>query len=744
MQQESSKTPPQVRDTAAESGIVDDQWERYTYLRDNGHVDYLVKADRCEKFFAGDQWEDDDIKTLRSQKRPALTVNKIASTLATVFGEQVQNRAEVLFRPASGAPGETAEALTKVWMQIAQNNQLPWTRSEVFSDGCIRSRGFYDVRMKFDDNMMGEVSITQLNSKNVLIDADAESYDPDTWADVFISKWLSSQDIAVLYDEDSAERLKIEATTLSPYGYDQIERVRDRFAQSVFSAGRYEENDPAGISRNIRVLERQHRKLDKQEHFVDISNGDTRPIPADWDRNRIASVLERMGGQIAVTKKLIKRIRWTVTAGNLVLHDEWSPYKHFTPVPFFPTFRYGRTIGLVEHLVGSQELLNKTLSQELHVINTSANSGWKVKAGSLINMSIDQLAQQGATTGLVLELDDINGAEKIQPNQTPSGLDRVSYKAEEHIKSISGVSDSLQGFDRPDVAAKAIAYKTQRGAQNFTKVMDNLERTDWLLARNVLDLVQQYYTEERVINITHDDPSRQAETMTVNQPDPVTGSIQNDLTLGEYDIVITSQPFRATLEDSQFEQARALREIGVQIPDAVLIENSRLNRKAEIIKQMTGDMESPQAQKQQELQMRQQEAEVMTAEADAQKKQADAQLSLARAEEISMGGDGGAEMQKAEMEQRAMEQEMELERQRFEMERWKMEQEFALKREQMEQEFAIKREQMEQEMRIEEQRAEQEARLQEKQAQQQMLHERMRAARETAAINSSNPNQTGE
>jgi hypothetical protein len=72
----------------------------------------------------------------------------------------------------------------------------------------------------------------------------------------------------------------------------------------------------------------------------------------------------------------------------------------------------------------------------------------------------------------------------------------------------------------------------------------------------------------------------------VNQPDPYTGQILNDLTLGEYDIIVSNTPARETLEDSQFEQAVSLRELGVNIPDETLIENSRLNRRGDIIKQM--------------------------------------------------------------------------------------------------------------------------------------------------------------
>lgn len=47
----------------------------------------------------------------------------------------------MLFRPKAGAAAETAEALCKVWMEISQQNQLPWLRSDVFCDGIIRSVG---------------------------------------------------------------------------------------------------------------------------------------------------------------------------------------------------------------------------------------------------------------------------------------------------------------------------------------------------------------------------------------------------------------------------------------------------------------------------------------------------------------------------------------------------------------------------------------------------------------------------
>ena len=604
-------------------------WNRYAWARDQGHQRFVEKADKCERFFAGDQWDPSDVARLKLARRPALTINKIISTVGNVMGEQIFNRSETSFRPRAGSPDEVAEALTKVYKQISDNNQLDWKRSDMFADGIITSRGFLDVRLGFKDSMQGEVLIENLNPKNVIIDPDGEEYDPDSWSEVFITKWVTADDIAILYNKADAELLRNREQSYFPYGYDSISAHRDRFGDRLnpMYQGDY---DNSSVLRNIRVIERQHRMLDRQKHFVS-AEGDMRAIPEDFPRDKIAWFVEKFGFNVAT--KLVRRIRWTVIADNIALHDDWSPYKHFTPVPFFPYFRRGSTIGLVENLLGSQEMLNKVSSQELHVVNTTANSGWKVKTGSLTNMTPEELEQRGAETGLVVETNGNPDEDliKIQPNAVPQGLDRISYKAEEHIKTISGINDSMQGFDREDVAAKAIDKKKQSGQTGLAKPLDSLTRTDHMLARNILDLVQEFYTEERLMTITHNRATGETETFAVNQATPE-GTIVNDLTLGEYSVVTTSVPHRETMEDSQFDQAVAMREMGVMIPDSVIIDSSRLLNKKDIIKAMEGDKESPEAQAQAQLQQRAQAAEVAKVEAEASAKGADAGLKKAKAD----------------------------------------------------------------------------------------------------------------
>jgi len=612
--------------------VADRTWSRFIYARDNGHTDFVEKADLCDNYVAGNQWTETDLAVLKEAGRPAMTINKILPTILNMAGEQIANRAEISFRPRGADDDNLATVLTKVAKQVSDQNQLDYRRSEMFMDGIIRSRGFLDMRMDYSDSLTGDIRIREVNSKYVVIDPDAVGYDPDDWGDVMITSWMTADDIEVQYGKGDADILRHRDSQNYTYGYDAIDATRDRFGMQdlpLFANGGYGSDEDDSQLRDIRVIDHQHRELDRQQFFVERATGEMRPVPEDFTDEQIKTFTQTYG--FALTKRLVRRIRWTVVADDVVLHDEWSPYSHFTIIPYFPLLRHGRTLGYVENLVGPQDILNKVSSQELHVVNTTANSGYIVEAGNLVNMSMEELEQKGSQSGLAIEVNKIDGIQKITPNQVPQGLDRVSSKAEASIDTISGVNDSMKGFDREDVAAKAIETKKKSGVTGLAKCFDNLTRSDYILARNMLDLIQEFYTDERIITITKDSATGETESFGVNQQDPTTGQIKNDLTLGEFDVIITSVPHRETLEDSEFEQLVALREMGVQIPDTTLVGASRVRNKSEIIEQLQAGQNSPEAQQAKQLALRGQEAEVGKTEAEKTQKEADAQLKMAKA-----------------------------------------------------------------------------------------------------------------
>lgn len=659
-------------------------WRRYLYMRDNGHTDYVKMAELCENSVFNEQWEKADKDRLSDVGRPALTINKILPTVSNVQGTQIFNRTDTAFKPRNnGATQEVADALTKVFMQVGDNNQLVWVRSDVFKDGLYTGRGFYDARMSYEDSLRGEVAIRQLNPKNVMIDPDADTYNPEGWADVMYTEWQSLNDIALIYGKSVADKIETQGMNVVDGAVDEMGLYRDKFGDDWAYTNNYVPSDET-VSRNnrrmVRVADYQWRQLTKRNFFVDMKAGDLRAIPTGWEDERVQEYIAR-NQNVEVIERVAKRIRWTVVAGDEVLHDEWSPYEYMTIIPYFPHFTRGRTMGLVEPLLGSQELLNKTSSQELHVVNTTANSGYYVKRNALQNMSVADLEANGAKTGLVIELDELGSIMKIPPNPTPTGLDRISYKAEEHIKTISGVSDYMTGNAREDVSAKSVKANQAGGAANTATIQDNLNRTDYIMTNVVLSMIQSYYTEERLVTITTDRLQNTTEELVVNQMTPE-GTIANDLTLGEYSVVITNQPDRDTFEETQYDQALSMRtEAGIQIPDRFIIQSSKLKDKAEIIKALEGDQDSPEAQAEAARQERLKEAEVADKEADVALKTAKAQAEMAKVQ-----GAGQPEGMDANQMM-----ELQLKEKDLQLEKYKIDKELEFKRFELEKEMEMRK-----------------------------------------------------
>jgi len=440
-----SDKPKKKLNKAEQYELARQQWEAYTRARDNGHQDYIAVAKRCDAFYRGEQWDAADLSTLDDQGRPALTINTILPTINTVIGEQSTRRMDVTFKPRGRGEQDIADTLTKLFMQISDNNKLDWVEAQVFSDGLIQDRGWFDVRVDFDDHIQGEVRVTTKDPLDILIDPDAKEYDPKTWNEIFETRWMSLDEIEETYGQKKADQLRITVEQGSALGTDSVEYEETRYGDT-YSGVTYEQGNTTNPEENralrsIRVIERQYYRLKECIFYVDRLTGDMREVPYNWNKKKRENFADNYG--LDIVTKTVKKVRWTVSADLVILHDDWSPYDHFTLVPYFPFWRRGRPFGMVRNLISPQEQLNKISSQELHIVNTTANSGWIVESGSLSGMDADDLEEHGAETGLVLEFNrGSNPPAKIPPNQIPTGLDRIAMKAAANIKTISGISDA--------------------------------------------------------------------------------------------------------------------------------------------------------------------------------------------------------------------------------------------------------------------------------------------------------------
>jgi len=580
--------PSQGKGVKAYDDQARDNWHRYLYCKDRGHIEYMAQAQRCEGMYlgGGEQWRAEDKAVLDRAGRPFYEFNEIMPSVNSALGYQIQNRMDIDFRPRGGESDmDGATVIAKVVKQVCDQSAMHWNETQVYGDGLIQQRGYYDLRVSFDSNIKGEIELSTLDPLDVIPDADAKTYDPDGWADVIVTRWLTLEQIEGRFGRKARDAAEASYDWGADFGEADNELDRNKFggniARGLYDA--YTTNDD-GLKR-YRLVDRQKWVHEMTQCLVFPESGDIKVV-AMMTKEQVS---QAMAEGAVMAKRMRRRIRWVVSTYCCTIFDQYSPYEHFSIVPYFAYFRRGKTRGMVDNGIGPQEVLNKAVSQYVHIVNSSANSGWQIEQNSLTNMDSSELEEVGAMTGLVIEYAKGSTApQKIQPNQVPNGVDKMIDRATQALKDAT-VPDSMRGLQGNAVSGVAKQADQFASQQQLAVPQDNLAYTRRLLAVRMLKLVQRYYDSYRVFKITDTDPmtGKPVENvLEVNKFDPMTGSYLNDLTRGTYDVVISEQPMHVTFENSQFEQALAMRKEGVAIPDATVIRYSNLADKHEILANM--------------------------------------------------------------------------------------------------------------------------------------------------------------
>lgn len=618
--------------TMTEFDRARENFQLYSYCRENGHEDYLTRTERNLRFYAGAQWSPEELAALDADNRPHLTINETFRTAQAVLGELAQHSADIRFTAYDAVYDKTAEALDKLYIHDAViENDLDFLDHTVRLRGLLFGRGYYDLRVDFDENMQGKVKITCPRPQNIVLDPDIESVNVSDWSRFFRTRWMSYNQVSMTYGKAFADTLKQQLAYHAKQDNEELSLHRLLSKRGMLygqSAGEHDPNFP-----QYRFIEQQYRREAYKDCFVDLETGDMSEIPEDWEPNKVSHIVQTLG--LDVVKRRVKTVGWLVTTGDLVAHDQDSPYNEFTIVPYMPYFIDGYTFGLVDQQIDPQRLLNKALSNELHILSSVSNSGWIVKSGQLLNMTIEELESVGAKTGIVLEVKEEGGIEKIQPNNVPAGHDRLAQTGLQFTQSMGGANTAMFGeAAQQHVPGKALQEDLNRGPVNLNTALTAFFNTKRTLATRFHECVRQYYTETRVIRTT-DPMGTGQEPVAINQPTPE-GQLINDVSLGKYFIHMVPSPARQAIEQFAFQQLKELRlELGVMIPDDVLLSVASIPRRAEIIdrvRQLTGGEVSPEQQRMAELQLAQLEADVAKSQAEVPKVQADTELALGRAE----------------------------------------------------------------------------------------------------------------
>lgn len=585
----------------------------YRWLRAvKPHNEWADLAKRCVQMLEGDQWTEEEKAIMRQMRRTSLTLNQIAPLYRLVMGYQSSNRMDISFLPTSDSSSSEAVAnvLNNVFKAEATRSDLQYTDTDVFADGLSTGRGFWDISLCFDSNDLGEIKFKSKDPFSTYVDPDCKHYDlndnEDGAAYIQDTVWTNIDSINDRFGSDAAMAVQ---NTMSP-GYNSM--ILSYLGDYEVSPKRYfgqvaDEKDYGDWvdvyyndfidhqAKQIRLLDSQYKMMVVSPCFVDLETGDKEMVPTEWlDKpeviQKVMQLAEQRGNPLKIVNRPAKRVRRTVTCGDILLYDKWSIYDAYTTVGYFPYFRRGKTRGMVEDLIDPQREKNKKRSVLTDILNRNANSGWIYEENTLDAEQEENLRQYGSAPGINVRWKRKEGAEsprRIEPGTYPQGLDRLEEKAMNDMHEISGINQSALGqLDRVQ-SGRAIEARQRQAVLSIQMYSDNFTRSKKLQGRSALSIFQNYYSEHRIFRVLGEDSSlAQYEINKKAQTGMNAITAMNDITVGKYSVHVDEVPISATFKQAQFEETMMIIEklgpLGMalaQTNPGLIIDQSSLPRK---------------------------------------------------------------------------------------------------------------------------------------------------------------------
>lgn len=476
------------------------------------------------KFRAGEQWPENIQNSRTVDQRPCLTINRIPQFVRQVTNDARHNRPSVKVSPVDdGGDQEIAKIINGIFRHIEVSSNADIAYDTAVEAQVTMGFGYFRVVTKYVDETSFEQEIAIQRIKNAFtVYFDPGCSEPD----------YSDANWAFIVDEMTKENFKSEFPDSAMASMEDFQSVGD--------------HAPGWADGNsIRVAEYFVREHDER-WLYQLDDG---------------SIVEEVpkGAKVANKRRIrVPKIMWyKINAIEILEKQEWAGKW----IPIIPVLGDDldvdgkrELIGLVRFAQDPQRMLNYWVTAQTEAIALAPKAPWLLAAGQMKGFEdIWQTANIKTSSHLPYNPISIDGVSVPPPQRMTAeppvqAMAQASLQASQYLKDVTGIYDASLGQGGTEVSGKAIqARQTQSNISNF-HFIDNLSRSLKHLGRILVDLIPKIYDTERIVRIIGADGS--TDTVTVNKQtmDPMTGiqKVENDITVGRYDVVVDIGPSYAT------------------------------------------------------------------------------------------------------------------------------------------------------------------------------------------------------
>lgn len=486
-------------------------------------------------------WSETERQTLEKEKRPVTVMNYVFKAVNTLVGNEIQNRNEIHVFPVENGDVRDANILNYGYKYVKYLNKLDWRFTQANMDGFITSQGWLKNYVK--RNREGDFEIFIRNKNPLLID-----FDPD-------SVELDLEDCKHIH-----ERMRMPK--------DQAKLLWPKFAKDI--------DNLAGM----RSIQKEGLFYDKEKDLVTVIYSEYK----QYEKVSIYEVIDPETEKVEYTrvkpqdesliqsedKDTFEFVYGTTHLADVVLDEPvLNPYKcgedKYSYSLFCPYFTQGKGVGIVDQIKSIQDVINKSYSQGLDILNRQAKAGGLYEKGAVDDHT--QLEEM-STTGTWAEVRDLNKVRPNDPVQYPSAHMNMVKDGIELSNQILNLQDVFFG-DAPGRVESGLGIQILRrqAGISFEMPADNLRLAQVEVGRKILNQFRSVWAGSKFMRIAGEDGLTKEVNITpgqvsvrdIDQRGEQVGELkkfENKLREGKYDFVVDVNA--PSLTQRMFNQGIAL------------------------------------------------------------------------------------------------------------------------------------------------------------------------------------------